>query len=62
MTSHYQGGTSGGTSSTSIRGTSVSIQARSKAVMNFQERQVVLTAVGVDSGATATKVITLTTD
>ena len=56
------GGTSGGTSSTSIRGTSVSIQARSKAVMNFQERQVVLTAVGVDSGATATKVITLTTD
>ena len=30
--------------------------------MNFQERQVVLTAVGVDSGATATKVITLTTD
>ena len=44
-------GSSGGTGSTSsIRGTSVTIRCKPKAVLGNQDRQVVLRAVGVDSG------------
>ena len=44
-------GSSGGTGSTSsIRGTSVTIRCKSKAVLGNQDRQVVLSVTGVDSG------------
>jgi hypothetical protein len=44
-------GSSGGTGSTSsIRGASVTIRAKSKAVLGNQDRQVVLSVTGVDSG------------
>ena len=44
-------GSSGGTGSTSsIRGTSVTIRCKPKAVLGNQDRQVVLSVVGVDSG------------
>ena len=53
------GGTGGGTSTSSVRGTSVVIRAKELGVLGSQNRQVVLTSVGVTSGATATKTITL---
>ena len=53
------GGTGGGTSTSSIRGTSVTVRAKELGVLGSQDRQVVLTGVGVTSGATATKTITL---
>jgi hypothetical protein len=53
------GGTGGGTSTSSVRGTSVTIRAKELGVLGSQNRQVVLTGVGVTSGATATKTITL---
>lgn len=53
------GGTGGGTSTSSVRGTSVVIRAKELGVLGSQNRQVVLTGVGVTSGATATKTITL---
>ena len=44
-------GSSGGTGSTSsIRGTSVTIRCKPKAVLGNQDRQVVLSVTGVDSG------------
>ena len=46
--SGYGSGGAGSTSST--RGTSVTIRAKSKAVLGNQDRQVVLSVVGVDSG------------
>ena len=56
---YTQGGTVGGTSTSSIRGTSVTVRAKELGVLGSQDRQVVLTGVGVTSGATATKTITL---
>ena len=56
---YTQGGTGGGTSTSSVRGTSVTIRAKELGVLGSQDRQVVLTATGVSSGATATKTITL---
>ena len=56
---YTQGGTGGGTSTSSVRGTSVTIRAKELGVLGSQDRQVVLTGVGVTSGATATKTITL---
>ena len=53
------GGAGGGTSTSSVRGTSVTIRAKELGVLGSQDRQVVLTGVGVTSGATATKTITL---
>ncbi len=53
------GGTGGGTSTSSVRGTSVTIRAKELGVLGSQNRQVVLTGIGVTSGATATKTITL---
>ena len=50
------GGSGGGSSTSSIRGTSITIRAKAKAVLGNQDRQVVLTATGVDSG----KIQTLT--
>ena len=46
------GGSGGGSSTSSIRGTSITIRAKAKAVLGNQDRQVVLTATGVDSGKT----------
>ena len=48
--SGYGSGGAGSTSST--RGTSITIRAKSKAVLGNQDRQVILTATGVDSGKT----------
>ena len=45
-------GSSGAGSTSSIRGTSITIRAKSKAVLGNQDRQVILTATGVDSGKT----------
>ena len=47
---YSSGGSGGGSSTSSIRGASVTIRAKSKAVLGNQDRQVVLRAVGVDSG------------
>ena len=47
---YSSGGSGGGSSTSSIRGTSVTIRCKPKAVLGNQDRQVVLSAVGVDSG------------
>ncbi len=52
----------GGSSTTSIRGASVTIRCKPKAVLGNQDRQVILTATGVDSGKTVTKTIELFRD
>lgn len=52
-------GVGGGISTSSARGTSVTIRAKELGVLGSQNRQVVLTATGVSSGATATTTITL---
>ena len=52
----------GGSTSSSIRGTSVTIRAKSKAVLGNQDRQVILTATGVDSGKVETLTINLQRD
>ena len=44
------GGSGGGSSTSSIRGTSVTIRCKPAAVLGNQDRQVVLSVVGVDSG------------
>ena len=46
------GQASGYGSASSTRGTSITIRAKSKAVLGNQDRQVILTATGVDSGKT----------
>ena len=56
------GGSGGGSSTSSIRGTSITIRAKAKAVLGNQDRQVVLTATGVDSGKTSTLTINLQRD
>ena len=53
------GGSGGGSSTSSIRGTSITIRAKSKAVLGNQDRQVILTATGVDSGKTDNVTINL---
>ena len=58
--SGYGSGGAGSTSST--RGTSITIRAKSKAVLGNQDRQVILTATGVDSGKTSTLTINLQRD
>ena len=56
-------GSSGGAGSTSsIRGTSITIRCKPKAVRGNQDRQVILTATGVDSGKTSTLTINLQRD
>ena len=49
---YSSGGSGGGSSTSSTRGTSITIRAKSKAVLGNQDRQVILTATGVDSGKT----------
>ena len=56
------GGSGGGSSTSSIRGTSITIRAKAKAVLGNQDRQVVLTATGVDSGKIETLTINLQRD
>jgi hypothetical protein len=56
------GGSGGGSSTSSIRGTSITIRAKAKAVLGNQDRQVVLTATGVDSGKIQTLTINLQRD
>ena len=56
------GGSGGGSSTSSIRGTSITIRAKAKAVLGNQDRQVVLTATGVDSGKIQTLRINLQRD
>ena len=56
------GGSGGGSSTSSIRGTSITIRANAKAVLGNQDRQVVLTATGVDSGKIQTLTINLQRD
>ena len=59
---YSSGGSGGGSSTSSIRGASVTIRCKPKAVLGNQDRQVVLTATGVDSGKTVTKTIELFRD
>ena len=56
------GGSGGGSSTSSIRGTSITIRAKAKAVLGNQDRQVVLTATGVDSGKIQTLTINFQRD
>ena len=56
------GGSGGGSSTSSIRGASVTIRCKPKAVLGNQDRQVILTATGVDSGKTSTLTINLQRD
>ena len=56
------GGSGGGSSTSSIRGTSITIRAKAKAFLGNQDRQVVLTATGVDSGKIQTLTINLQRD
>ena len=56
------GGSGGGSSTSSIRGTSITIRAKAKAVLGNQDRQVVLTETGVDSGKIQTLTINLQRD
>ena len=56
------GGSGGGSSTSSIRGTSITIRCKPKAVLGNQDRQVILTATGVDSGKTSTLTINLQRD
>ena len=56
------GGSGGGSSTSSIRGTSITIRAKAKAVLGNQDRQVVLTATGVDTGKIQTLTINLQRD
>ena len=56
------GGSGGGSSTSSIRGTSITIRAKAKAVLGNQDRQVVLTATGVDCGKIQTLTINLQRD
>jgi len=55
-------GGSGGSSTSSIRGTSITIRCKPKAVLGNQDRQVILTATGIDSGKTSTLTINLQRD
>ena len=56
------GGSGGGSSTSSIRGTSITIRCKPKAVLGNQDRQVILTATGIDSGKTSTLTIELQRD
>ena len=47
---YSSGGSGGGSSTSSTRGTSITIRCKPKAVLGNQDRQVILTATGVDSG------------
>jgi len=55
-------GSSGAGSTSSTRGTSVTIRCKPAAVLGNQDRQVILTATGVDSGKTSTLTINLQRD
>jgi len=55
-------GSSGAGSTSSISGTSVTIRCKPAAVLGNQDRQVILTATGVDSGKTSTLTINLQRD
>lgn len=59
---YSSGGSGGGSSTSSIRGASVTIRCKPKAVLGNQDRQVILTATGVDSGKTSTLTINLQRD
>ena len=59
---YSSGGSGGGSSTSSTRGTSITIRAKSKAVLGNQDRQVILTATGVDSGKVETLTINLQRD
>ena len=56
------GSSGGGSSTSSTRGTSITIRCKPKAVLGNQDRQVILTATGVDSGKTSTLTINLQRD
>lgn len=58
-TSTYAGGGGGGASTSSARGNEITIKAKSDAILGNQDRQVVLNAVGVTSGAPSTITINL---
>ena len=55
----YAGNGAGGASTSSAIGTSVTVRCKSKGVLGGQDRQVVLTAVGKQSGASSEVVINL---
>ena len=59
---YSSGGSGGGSSTSSIRGASVTIRCKPKAVLGNQDRQVILTATGVDSGKVETLTINLQRD
>ena len=58
----YAGNGAGGASTSSAIGTSVTVRCKSKGVLGGQDRQVVLTAVGQQSGASSEVVINLVRD
>ena len=60
--SGYAGGAGGGTSTSSVRGRQVTIACKSTGVLGGQDRQVVLRAVGVQSGQPSTVTINLVRD
>ena len=60
--SGYAGGAGGGTSTSSARGRQVTIACKAAGVLGGQDRQVVLRAVGVQSGKVQTTTINLVRD
>ena len=60
--SGYAGGAGGGTSTSSARGRQVTIACKAAGVLGGQDRQVVLRAVGVQSGQPSTVTINLVRD